>query len=64
MKFLTGIEYHDLLEEQFLLARYGISITESNMLADFEREAFVSLAIQHIKRQNESLSLSHLAEEN
>ncbi len=54
---------HGLIEEQFILAKSGISLTESNILADFEREAYVSLAIEHIKRQNEALGLSHLADD-
>ncbi len=54
---------HGLVQEQFILAKFGISLTESNMLADFEREAYVSLAMDYMKQQNEALSLSHLADD-
>lgn len=46
----------NIIEEQFLLAKNGISLTESNKLADFEREAYVDLAIKYLKSQSETLS--------
>lgn len=42
-------DFTDLMHQQFLLAKYGIPLTESNLLADFEREAFVDIAVKHEK---------------
>jgi hypothetical protein len=39
----------EIMHQQFLLARYGITISESNVLADFEREAFVDIAMKYEK---------------
>ena len=39
----------DIMHQQFLLARYGIPLSESNILADFEREAFVDIAVKYEK---------------
>ena len=50
----------DLIRQQFILAKNGISLTESNMLPDFEREAYLDLIHQYYKKKD---SLSHLAEE-
>ena len=44
--------------QQFLLARNGIPISESNMLADFEREAFVDMCIEHEKMELKLMTLS------
>jgi len=56
---------YDLIQEQFLLARHGISLTESMMLPDFEREAFVSTAVEYMRKKYETTdNLSHLVEEN
>jgi hypothetical protein len=44
-----------LMDEQFLLAQYGISIMESNHLADFERYALVDLAIKKEKQKLEMI---------
>jgi len=44
-----------LMEEQFLLAEYGISISESNHLADFERYALVDLALKREKQKLEMI---------
>ena len=38
---------NEIIEQQFILAKYGISVTESNVLADFEREAFFNLAMRN-----------------
>ena len=52
---LFDMELEGIIEEQFLLAQYGISVSESNWLADFEREAFVDLAIKDKKQKLEML---------
>lgn len=39
----------DIMHQQLLLARYGIPLSESNVLADFEREAFVDIAVKYEK---------------
>ena len=54
---------HGLLEEQFILAKFGISLTESNNLPDFEREAYVNLATQYMKAKAEAASMSHLVDD-
>lgn len=54
-----------ITQEQFLLATFGISITESNDMVDFEREAYVDLAIKEKKMQLEMMGamagVSHLS---
>lgn len=41
---------------QYVLARHAnISISESNGLPDFEREIYLSLLVDEIKKENESL---------
>lgn len=51
-----------LTEDQFHLAsKAHISITESNEMADFEREAFVSLVLKDIKQQSEFEKLKVMA---
>jgi hypothetical protein len=53
-----------ITEEQFVLATMGISLTESENLMDFEREAYVDLAIKEKKNQLElfamTAGMSHL----
>ncbi len=46
-----------ITEEQFLLATMGISITESENMVNFEREAYVDLAIKEKKMQIEMLGM-------
>ena len=49
-----------ITEDQFYLAsRAHISVSESNNLADFEREAFMSLIIKDIKNQTENEKIRH-----
>lgn len=51
----SGSSLHSITEDQYMLAsRGGISIAESNELADFEREAYVNLVIKdaRVKLQN------------
>ena len=45
----------DVVQSQFLLCQYGISIDESNRLCVFEFDAFLNLAIQQEKLKIESL---------
>ena len=53
----------DVVTAQFLLARYGISIGESNQLSVFEFDAFLNLAIEQEQKKIEQLQAdaSHLA---
>ena len=48
----------DIMYQQFLLARNGISISESNVLADFEREALVDMCVEHEKMKLKLMTLS------
>jgi hypothetical protein len=52
------MDMSELMHQQFLLARYGIPLSESNIIADFEREAFVDIAVKYekIRLQLESMS--------
>jgi hypothetical protein len=51
----SGNTIQSITEEQFYLAsRAHISISESNELPDFEREAFVNLILRDIKQQEEN----------
>ncbi len=43
----------EIIYQQWLLAKYGISLTESNILADFEREALVDICTKYEKLQLE-----------
>jgi hypothetical protein len=44
------------VEEQFQLSRKaGINISESNSLADFEREAYLNLLIKDLKNEAEAM---------
>ena len=50
-----------ITEDQFYLAsRAHISISESNNLADYEREAYMSLIIKDIKNQTENEKQRHV----
>lgn len=54
-----------ITEDQFYLASRGhISLSESNNLADFEREAFMGLVIKDIKNQTENEKLKMLGGKN
>ena len=51
----SGNTIQSITEEQYYLAsRAHISISESNELPDFEREAFINMVIKDIKRQEEN----------
>jgi len=45
----------DVVRSQFLVAQYGINITESNQLAIFEFDAFFNLAVEQEQRKLEDL---------
>jgi len=46
----------NIIEEQYQLARKaGISITESNDMADFERDAYLNLLIRDLKKEAKQL---------
>lgn len=45
---------HSITEDQYYLAsKMNIPLSESNQMADFEREAFINLIIKDIKQQTE-----------
>ena len=46
-----------IVQEQLLLANYGINISESNQMALFEMETYVDLAITDRKQQIELMKL-------
>jgi len=47
---------HTITEEQYYLAsRANISIEESNLLPDFEREAFLNLVIKDMKQKADAM---------
>jgi hypothetical protein len=51
----SGMSIQSITEEQFYLAsRAHIPLSESNQMADFEREAFMGLVVQDIKQQTEN----------
>jgi hypothetical protein len=55
--FTIDTSLENITEEQFQLARKaGISITESTLLPDFEREAYINLLIKDLKREVDSLN--------
>jgi len=43
----------DVVRAQFLVAQYGINISETNQLAIFEFDAFFNLAVEQEKRKLE-----------
>jgi hypothetical protein len=54
--FCSGTSLENIVSEQFQLAkRSNISITESTMMSEFEREAYVNLLIKEIRREQESI---------
>ena len=57
----SGASLKIITEEQFYLSsRANISIEESNLLPDFEREAFLNLVIQDIRNKTENLKASRM----
>ena len=54
--FCAGTSLANIVSEQFQLSkRSNISITESTMMSEFEREAYVNLLIKEIRREQESI---------
>ncbi len=51
----------DLIYQQFFLAQHGISLSESNEIADFERTAFVDLALKYEKMKLQLMSPTPLS---
>ena len=51
----NGTTLQSVTEDQYYLSsKAGISLSESNMLADFEREAFINLILKDIRNQTET----------
>ena len=57
MRILLGSDsMESITEEQFQLARKAnISLVESTLLPDFEREAYVNMLLKDMKREAEAL---------
>jgi len=55
------MDMSDLVYQQFLLAQHGISLSESNEIADFEREAFVDMAVKYEKIKLQLMSSTPLS---
>jgi len=50
----VGTPLHELLREIYILARHvNISLTESHLLSDFEREVYINMLAEEIERENE-----------
>ena len=57
----SGMNLQSITEDQFYLAsRMHIPVSESNQLADFEREAFINLVIRDIKQQSETEKMKRM----
>jgi len=53
--YSSGKGLHGIIEDQFYLAHQSnISVSESQNMADFEREAYVSLLIRHLEQEAKS----------
>ncbi len=48
----------DVIRQQFLLSRYGISVDVSNRLAAFEADVYTDLAMEAEKLKAEMLNIS------
>jgi len=56
----NGITLQSITEDQYYLSsKAGISVSESNAMPDFEREAFVNMVIKDLKSQvqNEKIKM-------
>jgi hypothetical protein len=52
------MSYETIVEEQFYLARHGgISLYESSVMPEFEREAFINLLVKDLKKEKESYNI-------
>lgn len=57
--FASETSLKSILREQYELSRRaGISLTESDEMADFEREMFMNWLLDDVKRESESGSLN------
>jgi hypothetical protein len=52
------MDMKDIMYQQMILARNGVPLSESNQLADFEREAFVDIAVKYEEMKMKMMSLS------
>jgi hypothetical protein len=56
--FCSDISLDAIILEQYHLSKgAGISISESNEISEFEREAYINLLIKDIRKEAENLSL-------
>ena len=54
--YCSGTSLDNIVSEQFQLAkRSNISIIESTMMSEFEREAYVNLLVKDIRREQKSI---------
>lgn len=54
-----GSTLENIVEEQYYLAkRAGISILESSLLPDFEREAYINLVLRDLKKEQEARNIT------
>jgi hypothetical protein len=54
--FCSGLSLDVVITEQFYLSkRAGISISESNEIPEFEREAYINLLIKDIRKETEQV---------
>jgi hypothetical protein len=52
-----GYSLVDIVKEQYYLAkRVNISIFESNLLSNFEREAYINMLSKELKEEAESMA--------
>ena len=54
--FCDDCSLADILRQQFQLSRKAnINISETEMMADFEREVYINLLLEDLKREKEQL---------
>jgi len=54
MKIIIDNTLQNIITEQYHISKYAnISITESSMMADFEREAYVNLVLKDMKNEEQ-----------
>jgi hypothetical protein len=56
---LSGTPLHEIVKQQYYLAKSGISLTESSALPDFEREAHMNMFIKEQKAEAEIMQKLH-----
>jgi len=53
----SGYSLVDIIKEQYYLAKkVNISILESNLLSNFEREAYINMLSKELKEEAEALA--------